>query len=92
MNWTEAAELLQQYLEEAARIVDGESLNELPEPPTLDVDGLPDPATETRIRSMLADAEEAMAALAIRKAEIAEEIAHMRRLKTAGTGYLRNAG
>jgi hypothetical protein len=92
MTWDDAAELLQGYLEEAARIVDGESDRDLPEVPDLDLSGQPTPDTEARIRAMLADAEEAMATLAIRKAEIAQEIAHMRRLKTAGAGYLRNAG
>ena len=92
MTWDEAAELLNVYLEHAAHIVDGESDRPLPDVPDLDLQGAPTPDTEARIRSMLTDAEEAMTALAIRKAEIAEEIAHMRRLKTAGAGYLRNTG
>ena len=91
MTWGEAAELLKHYLEEASRIIDAESDRELPEVPPLELDGWPSPGTEARIRALLADAEEAMTAMAIRKAEIAQEVAHMKRLKVAGAGYLRNA-
>lgn len=92
MTWDEAAELLEVYLEDAARIVDGQTDRELPEIPQLDLDGIPTPETEARIRALLADAEEAMALLAIRKAAMAQEITRTKRLKVAGAGYLRNVG
>lgn len=92
MTWEEAADLLQEYLEDTARIVDGETPAALPPLPRFDIEGRPGPETEARIRALLADAEDAIATLAIRKAEVAEELTHMRRLKTAGAGYLRNAG
>lgn len=92
VTWQEAADLLRQYLEDSARIVEEASTHELPPIPAFELEGIPDPETEARIRSMLADANDAMEALALRKAEITQEIEHMNRLRTAGAGYLRNAG
>ena len=89
MTWEEAADLLELFLEDAARLADGEDGGELPDVSGIELDGQPDGDTEHRIIGLLADTEEAMAALALRKAEIRQEMDHMGRLRSAGAGYLR---
>lgn len=90
MTWAEAADLLEGVLEHTSRLIDGEDLPDLPGLATLDLEGTPDTATVERVRCLLADVEEAMAAISLRRAEIRQELAHGDRLRVAGAGYLRH--
>lgn len=89
VTWDEAADLLELFLEDAARLADGEEPGELPDVGSVDLVGEPSEATEARILTLLSQTEEAMAALALRKAEIRQEMDHMGRLRSAGAGYIR---
>jgi hypothetical protein len=90
VTWTEAADLLEGVLEHISRLIDGEDLPDLPGLAALNLEGVPDTATVERVRCLLADAEEAMAAISLRRAEIIQELAHGDRLRVAGAGYLRH--
>ncbi len=89
LTWDEAADLLELFLEDAAGLADGEEPGELPDVGHVVLDGQPSEATEARIVTLLTQTEEAMAALAQRKAEIRQEMDHMGRLRSAGAGYIR---
>ena len=88
-DWDVAVELLEEMLEAAARILDGDAETHVPEPPPLDLAAAPDPAARTRVESLLTAMEQAMQALAQQRAHIDEELAQSSRLRTAGREYLR---
>ena len=60
-----------------------------PELGEFELTGSPRPEDAERLRRLLADTQEAMQALALRRAEIQQELDHTTRLRTAGAGYLR---
>lgn len=89
LTWAEAADLLESFLEEAGRLVDGEDLPEVPEFGTIRLIDEPDPDVAARVTTLIRDAGEALAALSLRRAEIKHELEHTDRLRAAGAGYLR---
>ncbi|MGF1667818.1 MAG: hypothetical protein ACFCVC_16285 [Acidimicrobiia bacterium] len=89
LTWSEAADLLESFLEEAGRLVDGEELSEVPELGAIQLGDEPDPEVAARVAALLRDTEEALTALSLRKAEIKQELEHTDRLRSAGAGYLR---
>ena len=89
VSWAEAADLLESFLEEAGRLVDGDDVAGQPELGEFELTGSPRPEDAERLRRLLADTQEAMQALALRRAEIQQELDHTTRLRTAGAGYLR---
>lgn len=89
VTWAEAADLLETFLEEAGRLVDGGEIADQPDLGELQLTGIPGREDVERLRRLLADTEEAMRALALRRAEIQQELDHTTRLRTAGAGYLR---
>jgi hypothetical protein len=89
LTWSEAADLLESFLEDAGRLVDGEDLPEIPALGSIQLSDDPDPEVAARVAALLRDTEDAMTALSLRKAEIKQELEHTDRLRTAGTGYLR---
>jgi hypothetical protein len=89
VSWIEAANQLEAWLEEAARLIDGEEVPGFDMPGPFDLSDTPDRATRLRVEGLLADADEAMTTLSLRKAEITQELEQANRLRKAGTGYLR---
>jgi hypothetical protein len=89
VTWSEAADMLEAFLEEAGNLVDGEEPPQMPSVGALEFIDSPDEALIIRVRSLLADTEEAIVALALRRAEIQQELDHTDRLRSAGAGYLR---
>jgi hypothetical protein len=89
LTWVEAADLLESFLEEAGRLVDGEDLPEVPAFGTIRLIDEPDPDVAARVTTLIRDAEEALAALSLRRAEIEQELEHTDRLRSAGARYLR---
>lgn len=102
MTWAEAADLLEAFLEDAGRIIDGD----LPEGDGTDALGSdalgagpldfpfeftdePDEATVIRLLGLIDDSNEALAMMSLRRAEIQQELGHNERLRAAGSGYLR---
>lgn len=89
VTWAEAADLLETFLEETSRLVDGEDIADQPDLGEFTLTGDPEPEDIERVERLLADANDAMHALALRRAEIQQELDHTTRLRTAGAGYLR---
>jgi hypothetical protein len=89
LTWSEAADLLESFLEDAARLVDGEGPTEVPELGPIELIDEPDPEVAARVTALLGDVEEALTALSLRRAEIKHELEQTDRLRSAGAGYLR---
>ncbi len=89
LTWSEAADLLESFLEDAGRLVDGEDLPDLPALGTIQLIDQPDPEVADRVTTLLRETEEALTALSLRRAEIKHELEQTDRLRSAGAGYLR---
>jgi len=89
VTWEEAADLLERLLEETARIIDGEEVDEAVTDLGSKLEGTPSPELAERVGHLLQDVELALEAAALRRAEIHQDLNHTERLKTAGAEYLR---
>lgn len=92
IDWVDAAASLEDLLEHAARLVDGDP--DVPTPPAIDLASFslsdrPDAATIDHIRALLAQVPEAVQALETAKSAIAANLDELAKHRTAATAYVR---
>lgn len=88
-GWEGAVALVENMLEAAGRLLDGDPTAIVPDLTDLDLTSVPDPSTRARLELLLADMDEAMTALDHQMAEVSDALAQADRLRLAGREYLR---
>jgi hypothetical protein len=92
IDWDDAAASLERLLEHAARLVDGETDSQAPDPidlQSITLSSTPDPATIDHVRALLTQVPDAVRALEEAKSVAASELDELNRHRTAATAYTR---